>query len=479
MTVILPPLERIDAADYRGRALADAADAQALPEAVQDARIMVLSVLAMIMDRHERHRDYPFIDTKLNILQRKDLPAHDPIAGRNRIYSWIQGRGLEALAVHEQWLRQTSTVAPALRDELCGRIRRMLRTVLDAMETLRRSNGGRLYFVMTPDGQPLRMGPDGQFAPLVLAADAPSNYSELFYVKGLAAAAAVLGDDDAMANAREWFAVIDRDLTEGRFRSDQQPLDPKNAAIANIPGRNPQGPRMIAIGAASRMFECTGENLYLDAGLAYVDHILDTHVDTDGRVAGCRPFDLWEFVDDAGRPYLEDGGVLRCDPGHACEFVGLSLKLLRTAAQLGRLADIEAPRLERYRTALPGVLERNFANGFHPKGLGIAKAVDLMTRRVIHSDMPWWSLPETIRAAMEARPLVDDRRRAQAAEIARRCWNAFIGRYVQLPMHLMACQTLDCDGRPVDVTPATPDADPGYHTGLSLIDAIDQCLGEA
>ena len=37
----------------------------------------------------------------------------------------------------------------------------------------------------------------------------------------------------------------------------------------------------------------------------------------------------------------------------------------------------------------------------------------------------------------------------------------------------MAVQTVDEEGRPVDVIPATPDADPGYHTGLSIIDFLE------
>ena len=37
----------------------------------------------------------------------------------------------------------------------------------------------------------------------------------------------------------------------------------------------------------------------------------------------------------------------------------------------------------------------------------------------------------------------------------------------------MAYQTVALDGNPVDIIPATPDADPGYHTGLSLIDMLD------
>ena len=36
----------------------------------------------------------------------------------------------------------------------------------------------------------------------------------------------------------------------------------------------------------------------------------------------------------------------------------------------------------------------------------------------------------------------------------------------------MAYQTRAADGNPVDAIPATSDADPGYHTGLSLIDVI-------
>ena len=44
--------------------------------------------------------------------------------------------------------------------------------------------------------------------------------------------------------------------------------------------------------------------------------------------------------------------------------------------------------------------------------------------------------------------------------------------------HLMAYQTVDANGQPADVIPATPDADPGYHTGLSIIDYL-ACLDRA
>jgi hypothetical protein len=37
----------------------------------------------------------------------------------------------------------------------------------------------------------------------------------------------------------------------------------------------------------------------------------------------------------------------------------------------------------------------------------------------------------------------------------------------------MAVKVRDVRGEVIDVVPAYPDADPGYHTALSLIDALD------
>ena len=49
---------------------------------------------------------------------------------------------------------------------------------------------------------------------------------------------------------------------------------------------------------------------------------------------------------------------------------------------------------------MPALLARAFANGFRPTVGGICKTVDLLTRRPVDDTMPWWSLPETIRAAL-------------------------------------------------------------------------------
>src|SRR5690606_15535130 len=156
--------------------------------------------------------------------------------------------------------------------------------------------------------------------------------------------------------------------------------------------------------------------------------------------------------------------------GHATEFVGLSLKFLRACEAKGVMDADHARRAADLQPILLGILKRNFQNGFSPRGFGMCKAFDLVRRQPLNTDMPWWSLPETMRAAIEAWAVAPASDRPIYADIAARCSNAFMRHYIRPDRGLMANQTLDAEGRPVARIPATPDADPGYHTGLSLID---------
>ena len=81
---------------------------------------------------------------------------------------------------------------------------------------------------------------------------------------------------------------------------------------------------------------------------------------------------------------------------------------------------------------------------------------------------PWWSLPETFRSAA----LCHAYSRSDATlRIWQQAHGAFFSRYWR-GQPAIAYQTMDKSG-PVDFVPATPDLDPGYHTGLSLLGAID------
>ena len=121
--------------------------------------------------------EYPFIDTKFDIVTNRDFDETDePFRQKNCIYSWIQGRGLESLAKHVLFFQSQ-------RDsEQTKILRKILSAVIFSMEQLREKNGGYLPFAMTPDGHSFFQ--QGEHY---------ANYSDLFYSKGLLYSAHLLG----------------------------------------------------------------------------------------------------------------------------------------------------------------------------------------------------------------------------------------------------------------------------------------------
>ena len=453
---------------YRQTSLPAEPDSNDLRSILPHYEAMILSVMQVIVERYERSDDYPWIDTKMSLITGEDFPQDAPARGRGTVYGWIQGRGLEALAGHIRRFTGRSDVAGAT--ELAQRLRQMMRQALDALREARARNGGHAFFFMDPRGAPFTLADDGSAQPVALTADSPHGFSDLFCAKGMYAAARVLEDADALAEAREYFLAVDKALCGKSFVSDQQTLDPKNP-VKPVPGRHSHGPRMIQIGGAAVLLEQEQSAQMLELGLGHIRFIFENYLNVGGRWPDLTEWDYVEFLDDDGQPYRSDGAIIS-DPGHALEFVGLGLKFTAIAKRLPAaepyLAEIDA-----IESRMPQILRRNFANGFQAAG-GICKTYDLSARAAVNSDMPWWSLPETVRAALSCWAIsTDDGQRAECLGIASACHNAFVTHYVRPELHLMAVQTRDVDGNVVDVIPGTSDADPGYHTGLSLIDCLN------
>ncbi|MDP6777092.1 MAG: AGE family epimerase/isomerase [Candidatus Latescibacteria bacterium] len=450
---------------YRGTLLPEEPGWEDLRRVVGDYRAMLMSVMAAMADRYDRAPDYPFIDTKLDLITGEDFPADDPIRGRNAVYGWIQGRGLEAVAGHCRWMRQEG-IAP----DLLPRLERMMREVLGALREIRARNGGHLFFFMTPEGEPFALDDDGSPIATALDSGSPHGFSDLFCSKGMYAAGQYLEDEQAVDETLEYCRSVDAAILSRSFVTDQQPLDPKNP-VRPKPGCHSHGPYMIQIGTAALMASY-GESGAVEMGLRLIRHELRHHANTDGRVDDLQVHDFWEAIGDDGRPYLEDGRVL-CDPGHALECVGLALKFMSTekaedlagSNQRGEIAAAEA--------MMPRLLERGFENGYQDGPGGICKAFDLVSRSPTNTDMPWWSLPEAMRAAVFCvRVAESDRDRKMCLRTFGLCHNAFTEHFVRPDLHLMAYQTRSVTGDVAQVIPATADADPGYHTGLSLIDVL-------
>jgi len=431
-------------------------------EIVPDYTEMLLRVMTALADRADRHPDYPFVDTKLDLITGGDFPEEDPIRGREPIYGWIQGRALEALAGHCIWIHRQG-----LGTGLLARLQALMRRTLFQLRQMRRSNNGRLSFFMTPEGAPFKLGADGQKEFFKLDPNICGT-SDLFCAKGMLAAARVLGDLEATDEARAYCHQVDDAIWQDRYASDQQPLDPKNP-VTPVPGRHPHGQFMIQIGTAAMMAAMEANRDSIPLGLRLIRHELRHHANLENRLSELEEFDFWEAIDDEGQPY-RDGDTIVCDPGHALEFVGLALKFTSLVKHLGLASDQQLIEIDTIETALPPLLLHIFDLGFLPGPGGIIKAYDLEQRQPLNTDMPWWNLPETMRAAILCWRISKN---PACLRVLSACHNAFVRHFLRPDLHLMAVQPRNEWGEVIPVIPATADADPGYHTGLSIIDVLD------
>ncbi len=195
----------------------------------------------------------------------------------------------------------------------------------------------------------------------------------------------------------------------------------------------------------------------------FMQYILDRHVDpASGTFA--------EYLDPAtGRRF----GFL--DPGHANEFVGLGLGAVEAMqAERGWLNDARRQLIARAKAEMPRILLRACQAGWNHTHHGLHKGVDAATGAVVIDDMPWWNLPETMRAAVRACEVApDEPTRAQCLEWFRLAHNAYFEHYPNRHMMLFPYQTRSgATGQVVDRVPAVPEGDPLYHTNLSLLDML-------
>lgn len=172
--------------------------------------------------------------------------------------------------------------------------------------------------------------------------------------------------------------------------------------------------------------------------------------------------------------WYTDGMVLS-DPGHALEFIGLAARFLSAALSAVSLETRNKQELLEITSLMLPIFRRNFSNGFNLKAEGIVKLMDLVSRQTVNSQMPWWSVPETMRAALGCYEIAhNDADRSFCMKAYSLCHNTFMNNYIVSDSPgLLAVQTRDENGAIIDSIPAVPDADPGYHTGLSLIDCLE------
>ncbi len=435
-----------------------------------DYQKILLSTMKLIADRYEKNPDYHWIDTKLNIKTGEDFPQWDPLGNRDIVYPWIQGRGLESLTLHRNWIQNTYSDKTVL--SLADRLEDIILEVSESMKKAKKLNRGHLFFFINDLGESLNMGNDGSWETSPINPEEPWNTSDMFVSRGLFTASVISGSEEDRVLSIKYVINVLNGIKHGNFVTDQQPLAEGNPVTA-VDGRFSQSPWMLLIGSMTLLLK-HGVTEALESGVYAIRYILDNHVNINGKWSNLKEFDYVEYISEDGSLWNSRDKVLS-DPGHALEFVGLALQFCLFAKSVQQTDHKLEMELEEITSLMFPIFRRNFVNGFNRKVKGIVKLFDLISRKPVNSQMPWWSLPETMRAALGCYNIVQSKKdRSFCMKVYSLCHNSLFNNYIRddLPGFL-AVQTRDKKGKIIDSIPAVPDADPGYHTGLALIDCLE------
>ena len=366
-----------------------------------------------------------FLNTKVSALTGNNYDHTSGLRGPGFTYGWIQGRGLEALVTFAKYYRE---IDPSLSRRLADQSQLLYQRLRGLY-----SRDGHAYFLYDAAMRPVQKNSEG--VELQGAASSIYSYSDAFVAKGLFAAACDF-DPAQSAHYLNYLQNVVDAITGNRFQMDESyKISAENA------GGEPDdfGPKMIMLGAAGVLHRAGRSE---DAAFAdkFIDYILKHHFDeTSGLL-------------------LNTPGQDICNVGHGIEFCGFAFEHLRLCPDDRRVAT------------LVSVLVRSLELGL--QGPGIALSLSAKSGEALSPYYPWWPMPEAIRACALGLKLTGDPR---LLGLWQRADDAFFTNYWQASQRF-AHQTLTVDG-PVDFVPATPDLDPGYHTGLSLLAAIKAMEG--
>jgi mannose/cellobiose epimerase-like protein (N-acyl-D-glucosamine 2-epimerase family) len=210
-------------------------------------------------------------------------------------------------------------------------------------------------------------------------------------------------------------------------------------------------------------FSAAQKEALRDVACDYMEFVMDRHFDkTTNRFS--------EWID----PGTGERGHL-LDPGHCTEFVGLAFSAIRSMdSGGGGHSDRRSRVFQKANAMLPQILFSAFESGFNPRLGGIHKAVDNRTGEPLDASMPWWNLPETMRAALfAAKSSPETEIVERCLRIFAKCHNAYFSNYLNKENQLFPFQTRSGEtGGVLDAAPAVPEGDPLYHTNLCVLEIL-------
>ncbi len=402
-----------------------------------------------ILTRGESHPDYGWIDLKIDAITGENQFSSNGVKNSSHIYSWIQGRGLEALSLHALWYKKFNGIATPLIEKITAVAQR----VASLLDQEKSEHKGHLYFLMDQFPQD----------------NTHFTMSDLFVSRGLFACSTLLDSNRENKEAVQYLLDTIEAVVEGSFYNDQISFDnhllPSNDNVSYS-----YAPHMLALGGVNLLmkYEHSEKGPILAKNL--INYIIKNHM---SRMSHLPDGILVESLDQKMNPFVDKENHIVLDPGHALECVGLISEVLISYRSEYDISTDEDEWISSIESLLPTIFKANFDIGFI-KGIGFYKNIDAISLTPIKAYAPWWSIPEAMRALSLLQKIGGKESWSEETfSTFSQLLSIFVTRYVDPSQILIALQTIDPSGAPIPVIPATPDLDPGYHTGLSFIACYD------
>ncbi len=438
------------------------ADLHMFSEVLKKIRRFVVPVMQTVLDRIGTDKTANgWIDMKINPENGEDRYQLNYWYRKEHIYSWIQGRGLETIVGYLNWidgLKGYNLLDVKKLYETGDQLYRNLQPLLpDYMND--ESHGSSLPFVFVDKaGYPAlgNLKNDSGFP----------GISDLFVARGVVSYAYKRGFQQDLRRSVGILRYIVDSANAGELINDQIHYDGEINSEADIIKIGLEGP-MLAIGAASILFLASGEKQDLLRGIAAIKRIMAVHtisIEPHGRM-------VLDFVNEDGSPYLENG-VLQNNPGHALEIVGMALEFLRGLPQ-DLCTSEELNLCKTWKKELKNIGRVHLHLGRSKIGTIISK-VQVKNGKPVKSFSPWWSSFEAVRTCSEmllVSDSIEEKKLFQTYILGfMKCIDDV---YIKPSKSGIPIQNVDLDGNIISIIPATPDIDPGYHTGIPLFDAYE------
>lgn len=394
-----------------------------------------------------------WIDMKFDPVDGKDRDDSEGFYRKDRIYGWIQGRGLESLIAHLRWA-ETMPDYPVLDKASMGAAADSLYGKL--MASCFSGDSVKAYFVMDPRGQNLGKAYDAE----------ETTLSHLFVLRGLLAYASHSGRESDLGKIIAGLRrAVDASI-RGECLDDQIKFGDTGGEDFSAARKGYEG-QMISIGACELLFAQTKAEEDLDRGIETIASVLSKYIKND-LPPGLLMLDA---LDAKGLP-LRENGFITANPGHALEFVGLALQFFRRAAHIAGKPAL-AKRWSALSETLRALAFQCDRLGRAPHG-GMVRSIDAESGAVLNGNCPWWSSFEAVRSFAELFLTAPDEAAKRYCVDRMRSYLRCIQEVYLKPSSIgIPVQTVSFAGEVIPVIPATPDIDAGYHTGMPLIAAYE------